>query len=433
MKLNIGCGLEYKKGYVNVDAYNDTVADRVMSVTNLEFESRSFSHVDCIQVVEHLGAAKSIYSVSEIYRVLKPEGTFLLETPDLISSFKNFIKGNEDSRKLIMNWIYGLDMPGMSHKYGFPEELLEKMLQEAGFIDIEISQIKPKSVHPSLRATCRKDDSRIHQTIAQFRKNLIEKKKICLDNQIEAIEHETLIRKLTQLTLSTGQTFIDKYLKSIVETSALHSPKIGQVFLETVTDEKLVDSNATSWSIDILRDLDSLNFIGVLTYLFSEMPIKPGFQNDTFDVVLQLGKQLVRKFIIGDQNAINEIKNTASRIKDEEYGDYFSMIGLELISNRKLALGLKAFGLNQFEDAINLLHDAVRFNRDSVIAYWNLARLSVLKQSSAKIDQYYSTVENLLRLKHPTSYRTYVKSVEKERKYAESGSEKIYSRPIYSY
>ena len=113
LKLNIGCGLEYKKGYVNVDAYNDTVADRVMSVTNLEFESRSFSHVDCIQVVEHLGAAKSIYSVSEIYRVLKPEGTFLLETPDLISSFKNFIKGNEDSRKLIMNWIYGLDMPGM--------------------------------------------------------------------------------------------------------------------------------------------------------------------------------------------------------------------------------------------------------------------------------------------------------------------------------
>ena len=103
VKLNIGCGFEYKKGYVNVDAYNNTVADHVMSATHLEFDNQSFSHVECIQVMEHLGAAKSIYALSEIYRVLQPGGSFLLETPNLVSSFKSFIKGDENNRKLIMN------------------------------------------------------------------------------------------------------------------------------------------------------------------------------------------------------------------------------------------------------------------------------------------------------------------------------------------
>ena len=425
MKLNIGCGLEYKRGYVNVDAYDNTVADHVMSVINLEFDSQSFSHVDCIQLMEHLGAAKSIYALSEIYRVLKPGGSFLLETPDLVSSFKSFIKGDESSRKMIMNWIYGLDMPGMSHKYGFPEELLERMLHEAGFIDIEIVPLNPKSIHPSLRATCKKGDARIRQAITQFRKVLVEEKVVNLDNQVEVIEKDVLIRQLIHLTLKAGPAFEDRHLKAIVESSAVCSPKIGHVFLDSHNEKREY--------IEILETLDSVGFVDVLTYLFSEMPIKPGFQSETFDTVIKLGKQLVRKLIAGDQSAINEIKNTASKILGDESNDYFSMTGLELSSNRKIALGLKAFGLEQYADAINLLQDAIRLNRNSVIAFWNLARLSVLTKNPTKTEQYYSTVKNLLMLKHPTNYRNYMKILDQERKSVNEGIAKKYSRPIFVY
>lgn len=103
MKLNIGCGLEYKKGYINIDAFDRSVADRVMSALNLEFEDNSFTQVDCLHVLEHLGAGKSIYALAEVYRVLKPNGLFLLETPNLKNSFKRFLKGNEDQRKYLMN------------------------------------------------------------------------------------------------------------------------------------------------------------------------------------------------------------------------------------------------------------------------------------------------------------------------------------------
>lgn len=429
----MGCGLEYKKGYVNVDAYNDTVADHVMSVTQLEFDSQSFSHVDCIQVMEHLGAAKSIYALSEIYRVLRPRGSFLLETPDLVRSFKSFIKGDENNRKLIMNWIYGLDTPGMSHKYGFPIELLERLLHEAGFIDVEIKELKPKSIHPSLRATCKKGDSKIHQTLSQFRRSLVEDKKLNLDDQVEVIEKESLIQELVQLTLKAESTLDDRHLKTIVETSAVCSPKIGHVFLDSIRETGLVISNEFSKYIEILETLDSVSFVDVLTHLFIKMPIEPGFQNETFDTVVKLGKQLVRKFIAGDQSAIDEIKNTASKVQNEGYTDYFSKTGLELISNRKIAFGLKAFGLDHLDDAINLLQDGIRLNRDSVIAFWNLARLSVLKQNSAKIEQYYSAVRKLLMLKHPTNYRHFVRILDQERKFSDDGTEKIYSRPLHSY
>ncbi|MHA1615089.1 MAG: methyltransferase domain-containing protein [Candidatus Thorarchaeota archaeon] len=433
MKLNIGCGLEYKKGYVNIDAFDNTVADRLMSVTNLEFDDQFFSHIACIQVLEHLGAAKSIYALSEIYRVLTTEGTFLLETPDLVNSFKSFIKGDEDNRKLIMNWIYGLDTPGMSHKYGFPKELLERMLHEAGFIDIKIVQLNPKSIHPSLRATCKKGNSRIYQVISQFRKTIIEGKQVNLDHQVEVIEKEVLIQDLVQLTLNAGTTLGERYLKTIVETSSICSPKIGRVFLDCISEAELTTHVEIRDYVGILEKLDSMNFVNVLIHILSELPILPGQQSESYASVLKMGKQIVGKFIAKDQIAIDEITNTSKKIQNYGNNDFFSSVGLEIISNKQLSLGLKAFGLDQIDNATKLIHDAIRLNRDSITAFWNLARISVLNQNTESALQYYSTVRNLLMLRHPKNYRSHMKNVDNERRAAEEGKGEMFSRPLYSY
>jgi SAM-dependent methyltransferase len=418
---------------VNIDAYDGTIADQVMSVTSLNFDDATFSQVDCIQVMEHLGAAKSIYALSEIFRVLKPGGSFLIETPDLLTAFKSFIKGDENSRKLTMNWIFGLDIPGMSHKYGFPEELLERILLESGFVDVDINQVNPKSVHPSLRAICKKSDSEVHQAVSKFRRTLMEDKMINLDDQVEVMEKEATIQKLIQLTLKTEPTFGDRYLKALAETSATCSPKIGVAFLQSMRDSKLLTSEKVDEHIKMLKILDSVGFVDVLTNLFYEMPIKPGFHSETFDTVLKLGKQSIGKLSNGDQTVIREIEKTATRIQNDDYNDYFSKVGLELISHKKLAHGLKAFGLEQLEDANTLLHDAIRFNRDSIISYWNLARLSLLMEDLTKMNQFYSTVSSLLMQKHPKSYRNYQKMVEEERDSAIEGNVEICSEPIFSY
>lgn len=418
---------------MNIDAFNNTVADRLMSVTNLEFDDQFFSHVACIQVLEHLGAAKSIYALSEIYRVLTTEGTFLLETPDLVNSFKSFIKGDEDNRKLIMNWIYGLDTPGMSHKYGFPKELLERMLQETGFIDIKIVQLKPKSIHPSLRATCRKEKSRIHQVISQFRKTLVEEGIVNIEQQVEVIEKETLIQELIKITLNTGSTFGEKYLKAIVETSSVCSPKIGRIFLDCISEAELVTHDEITDYVESLEKLDSMSFVNLLTHIFCELPIIPGQQSESYASVLKMGKQIVGKFIAKDQSSIVEITNTSKKIQNYGNNDFFSSVGLEIISNRQLSLGLKAFGLNQIDNATKLILDAIRLNRDSITAFWNLARISVLNQNTESALKYYSAVRDLLMLHHPKNYRIYMKNVDNERRSAEEGKGEMFSKPLYSY
>ena len=80
MRINLGCGLIYKKGFVNVDGFDSTVADLLMSAFNLDLDDNIADVIESSQVLEHLGAVKSLYALSECFRVLKPEGTLLIES-----------------------------------------------------------------------------------------------------------------------------------------------------------------------------------------------------------------------------------------------------------------------------------------------------------------------------------------------------------------
>ena len=432
MKLNIGCGLVYRKGYVNIDAYDSTVADERMSAIRLNFDNDTFTQVDCVHVLEHLGAAKSIYALSEIYRILKPNAIFLLETPDLVNSFKSFIKGKEEDRKLLMNWIYGLDSPGMSHRYGFPRVLLKRMLEETGFTDLEMRYVNPKSVHPSLRVTCKKHESTVYQTISEFRRRLVEGKDVDLDNQVEALEKETLIQSLIQLTLSADSLLDDSYVAKIIKTSATVAPKVGEVFLKSLHNNKLLSSNRVNEFLGMLEKLDSVDFVKVLTLLFYEMPVNPGFQDESFDTVVKIAEQLIRKVIRGEIEALSRIESVAERTDDVGYIGYFSKTGLEILSNKKVALGLKAFGLNQLDESVKLFQDAVKLNHDSIISFWNLARLSVLQQNEEKTAQNYAAVRRILELKYPKHRQIYTKRLEEEQRLATTGNERVFTEPIYS-
>jgi hypothetical protein len=139
MKLNIGCGKTYRDGFINIDAFDQTVADRIMPADNLKFPSNSIDEIEACQLIEHLGVSNTIYALAEWFRVLEPNGKLLLETPDLITSFKRFIGGNRETRKAVISWIYGLETLGMSHKFCFPDELIVELLEKNGFVEIKKS------------------------------------------------------------------------------------------------------------------------------------------------------------------------------------------------------------------------------------------------------------------------------------------------------
>lgn len=102
MRLNLGSGNTKLDGFISVDLY-DKEADVRADITELPFDSDSVDEIVCYQVIEHVPYNKSQQLFEEMYRVLKPGSTAILETPDIDVVCRKIL---EDG--LTDNWIYNL-------------------------------------------------------------------------------------------------------------------------------------------------------------------------------------------------------------------------------------------------------------------------------------------------------------------------------------
>ncbi len=71
---------------------SNSLADRIMEAHDLDVESCLAEEIVASQIIEHLGFFKGKYFLSECFRVLKPNGTLKIETPDIKRSFEIFLK-----------------------------------------------------------------------------------------------------------------------------------------------------------------------------------------------------------------------------------------------------------------------------------------------------------------------------------------------------
>ena len=144
MKLNLGCGDNLLDGYINVDKY-DKAADVQADITDLPFEDNSVDKVVAYQVIEHVPYNLNDKLFAEIYRVLKPGGTAILETPDIdVVALKILQEGLTDQ------WVYNLvgeyyrpwdkdryddweHHAGSIHRNPFNFALIERYASNAGF------------------------------------------------------------------------------------------------------------------------------------------------------------------------------------------------------------------------------------------------------------------------------------------------------------
>ena len=191
MRLNLGCGKRYKEGFVNIDAFDATVADTLMSVEDLAFPSNSVEVIEACQLIEHLGYFHTISALGEWFRVLKPGGTLLIETPDLESSMQQYLRGDHDAKKEILTWIYGVESPGMEHRLCFPKILIKDLLKKRGFTGITTSCFTIEKYHPVMQVSSKKpQDYTSFQIIAQSRKKLVKQHLMDFNNNPLTLEQE---------------------------------------------------------------------------------------------------------------------------------------------------------------------------------------------------------------------------------------------------
>lgn len=240
MKINLGCGAEYKKNYLNIDAYDKTVADKIMDATDLKIDDNQAEEILALQLIEHLGIIGGIHCLSECFRVLKPKGVLIIETPDLIESFKQFLNGDRETRKNLLPWIYGVNMQGMLHKICFPDDLLKEILVDIGFENIKIECYQKVEYRPILKATCTKPDKyETYQIITHLRKKLLEEKIIDTEDQNPSIEKDKLIMFFCKKLLEYEKTKDEKILKEIRKEGSKVNPGITKMFFQILLDNNI--------------------------------------------------------------------------------------------------------------------------------------------------------------------------------------------------
>lgn len=153
LKLHLGCGNQYFKGYVNIDQRKTPATGLVCNIGNLPYPDDSTELIETYHAIEHFPRHNLPQVLEEWHRVLVPGGKLIIECPNFDEAVKRYI--GDDNKML--DSIFGLQrFPGDAHLWGFNFGRLKKLLDQVGFKDIQRDE--PQDYHtesePCLRVEC---------------------------------------------------------------------------------------------------------------------------------------------------------------------------------------------------------------------------------------------------------------------------------------
>lgn len=150
-KLNVGCGTDYKEGWVNIDNNSDNNIEKLdlnFDMRNpLPYEDGTVDFIFNEHFFEHLTVEEGQTAMKDLMRVLKPGGVMRIAMPDLDLAVKAYVdkdwKGNKEflerfglgfvkTRAELLN----MNFSWWGHKWLYDWEELERRLNDAGFTKV---------------------------------------------------------------------------------------------------------------------------------------------------------------------------------------------------------------------------------------------------------------------------------------------------------
>ena len=156
-KLNLGCGSDYKKGWVNVDFDKNVKADAYFDLgKHFPLKKSGFDYILLQDVLEHFTKEGAKALLEKCREVLSAEGRMEVRVPNLIQIIKQFKKDPGVMIEFIYGHFSGNDKLD-SHKFGYTVDSLKKVLESVGFTPVSI-----KTETTNIVCVARKTDIKIY-------------------------------------------------------------------------------------------------------------------------------------------------------------------------------------------------------------------------------------------------------------------------------
>jgi hypothetical protein len=355
MRLNIGCGKQYIPGYINVDLFEDGIADIVAPADSLDFVTdNSVEEIVTYQLIEHLGLINFYKTLAHWAVKLKPGGKLSIETPDLEKSLEVLV--NKKSEK-DLDWLFGVSDPGQVHNRPFFSEELIKILKLIGFEKIQIKEPLGFWKINTFRLEGKTGNS-------DFRARVIEK--WCELKPTQGTFYELPFDKI----------YTPPSEKILAELSIVN-PKLSLILLDALKNQ---NKKVQSWKKIIKEfDLHKLNHFLYLLLLHTKR--KPNEQKQVVKNITTKVKKLIIKSLkngmvnLADLKIKNNLKDFTKLLDKYSYiTNFFSTHNINELSMLECALGVKAFSNKKYGFASKHFKISTQFNSQNTISWWNLAR-----------------------------------------------------------
>ena len=138
-RINLGCGLDKREGFLNIDINASGDPDLVCDITNLRsLPSAYFEYAIAKDVLEHIQRLQIRNTLKEWNRILKIGGVLELQVPNVIGLLTLLTKKENRSpimQEKLLQCLFGTQgYVGDFHYFGFTDVLIKSLLESTGFV-----------------------------------------------------------------------------------------------------------------------------------------------------------------------------------------------------------------------------------------------------------------------------------------------------------
>lgn len=128
IKLNLGCGFDHRRGYINIDVDRKVKPNLVADLRReLPFPRHSVSEILLQDTLEHLTQQDAMKLLRRCEKVLRISGKLIVRVPNVFAIFRKYFFRPD----ILMLFLYGdtsRNGEWGAHKYGYTPQILRRLI-----------------------------------------------------------------------------------------------------------------------------------------------------------------------------------------------------------------------------------------------------------------------------------------------------------------